>query len=139
MKFKVPIRQDTTYPTEVFNMISSNLQELASEYGRWPDKIVFSGNLGKEVYQVILDKGWDLEKFGPYYNGGAANTITFKYSTRFDLVEERGAIPSSIDNITVNTILSPDEMQKILQSKLQLSYTIERRVDPKIVVYLTRN
>lgn len=139
MNFKVPIKKDDQYPTLVFNMISSNLQELASEYGKWPDKIVFSGNLGQEVHQVILDKGWDLEKFGPYYNGGAVNKITFKYSTRFDLVEERGGISSSIDNIKVNTLLSPDEMQKILQSKLQFTYTLERKVDPKIDVILTRN
>ena len=139
MNFKVPIKKPAEYAMGVFNLLSTNLQELAMEYGKWPDQIVFSGVLGKEVYDLIIEKGWDLMKFGPQYNGGAVNSITFKYSKRIDKVENHGMMPSSIENSVVNSIITPEKMEAILRSKVQLMYTLERRMEPKITVHLSRN
>lgn len=139
MNFKVPAKKLDGYSTEVFNMISTHLYELANEYGKWPDQMLFSGPLGKELYDLIIEKGWDLHKFGPRYTEGPKNTLIFKYSKRIDKVEERGGVTSSLDGFQANTLLSPEDMQKILLNRTQFSYVLEKSLEPKLIIHLTRN
>ena len=62
MKFQVPIEKDLAFTQELFSLLSENISDLVGEYEKLPSKIVFMGNIGRELLtraQHIVDNADD--------------------------------------------------------------------------------
>jgi hypothetical protein len=89
MKFKVPIEKDTLFAQELFALISEHVSDLADEHEKLPNRIIFSGALGKELHDFILDKEWNFKGFGLDRVNGIVDSVTFKYDKPFTQTESR--------------------------------------------------
>lgn len=139
MRFEVPKIKDARFAQELMQMLSDSMSELRTEAGKWPDQMTFGGSLGKEVFDFIQEKGWDLAKFGPSH-AGPVNQVTFYYSKPIDQIEDRGAtiFDEGFNNRKINGIPGPETVQKILGAYSAPAFRIERQVRPKLQVKLFR-
>jgi hypothetical protein len=140
MKFKVPTEKEAVFAVEFFEFLSQNLSELKIESGKWPDSILFTGNLGKELISFIEEKGWDLAQFNPTYRQNVLNKVVFSYSKPIDQIEERGntIFDESLNNREIKGIPGRETQAKILGAYSNLAFTIERKIQPKIEIKLIR-
>lgn len=140
MKFKVPTEKEAAFAVEFFEFLSQNLSELKIESGKWPDSILFTGNLGKELISFIEEKGWDLAQFNPTYKQNVLNKVVFSYSKPIDQIEERGRtiFDESLNNREIKGIPGRETQAKILGAYSNLAFTIERKIQPKIEIKLIR-
>lgn len=140
MKFKVPKEKDHTFSSQFFQLLSENLTELRIESGKWPDSILFTGNLGKELFDFIESLGWDLAHFNPRYTQNIVNKIVFSYSRPIDQIEERGKtiFDESFNNRTISGIPGNETLGKILGAYSNFAFKIERKIQPKIEITLVR-
>lgn len=140
MKFKVPIIKESSFAIDFFEFLSQNLSELKIESGKWPDSILFTGNLGKELISFIEEKGWDLAQFNPTHMQNILNKIVFSYSKPIDQIEERGKtiFDESFNNREIKGIPGKETQAKILGTYSNFSFTIERKIQPKIEIKLIR-
>jgi len=140
MTFQVPATKDGPFTMQFFQILSDNLLELKIEAGKWPDRIAFSGNLGKELYEFIAEKGWDLKQFNLTLVASPVDKIIFEYSKPLTQIEDKGAtiFDESFNGRKVNGIAGADVMQKILTAYSAPAFKIERTIRPKLEVILTR-
>ena len=140
MRLKVSKEKDQAFSGLLFNTLSEYLVELKEETGKWPNRVTLTGSLGGEVYQYIVEMGWDLSKFGLSHLVGGANKITIDYDKPLNQIEDIGntIFDSKLSNIEIKGIPSGDTMKKILGTYLNLSYTIERTVRPSREILLIR-
>ena len=66
MKFQVPIKKDLAFIQEFFTLISENISDLSQEYEKHPNKIIFTGRLGKELLDLIQEKECTITTFLMY-------------------------------------------------------------------------
>ena len=139
MNLNVPKEKDAKFAQNLFVLISDSLCELRDETDKWPDRIIFSGPLGKEVHSFIMEKGWDLAKFNPQAVAGG-NIITFDYSKPLTQIEERGTtlFDESFNNRTMKGIPGPNTVQKIISTYSAPAFKIERQIRPKLEIFLTQ-
>lgn len=140
MQFSVPIKKENSFSTSLFNLLSDCIFELKSESGKFPDRIVFNGPLGKEVHSFILEKGWDLKQFGLQSSDSIVNKIIFEYSKPVDQIEDKGAtiFDEGFNNRKINGIPGPETIQKIIGAYSAPAFKIERQIRPKLEVRLIR-
>ena len=140
MTFSVPQIKSAQFTTDLFNLLSDSIFELRRECGKLPDKISFSGPLGKEVHSFITEKAWDLKQFGLIYVDSIVNKIIFEYSKPVDQIEDNGAtiFDEKLNGKTVNGVAGPETVQKILAAYAAPAFKIERQVRPKLEIRLIR-
>lgn len=140
MQFKVPQIKPASFSTDLFNLLSDCMFELRGECGKLPDKLVFSGPIGREVHTFIVEKGWDLKQFGLQKSESIVNKIIFEYSKPIDQIEDNGAtiFDESFNNRKINGIPGPETIQKILGAYSAPAFKIERQVRPKLEIKLIR-
>ena len=141
MKFKVPIEKDTLFAQELFALISEHVSDLADEHEKLPNRIIFSGALGKELHDFILEKEWNFKGFGLDRVNGIVDSVTFKYDKPFTQTENRFGTTfegGTLHDKTINGIPGPDAAQKIISSYSQPSFSIERTVRPEKRILLSR-
>lgn len=141
MRFQVPIEKGTSFAQDLFALISEHVSDLAIENEKLPNKIIFSGSIGREVFDFILEKEWNFKGFGLEKVNGLVDSITFKYDqaltqteTRFGASFEEG----SLNNKTINGIPGPETTQKIISAYSQPAFSIERTVRPEKKILLVR-
>lgn len=139
MRFEVPISKDAAFINLLFTTLSDRLVELKEETGKWPDRIHFGGSIGKELLSFIEEKGWDLQKFGPFHEG-QINKLIFYYSKPLDQIEDRGGtiFDEALHGKKVNGIPGPKTIQKIISTYAAPAFTIQRQIRPKREIFLTR-
>lgn len=112
------------------------------ETNKWPDQIIFSGPLGKELFNFLDISGWDLKQFNPQHEG-IANKITFKYSKALTLIEDNNApiLDSSLGKNMMNGIVGQDTMNKIRAAYTGSpnAFKKEKTARPQRTVYLARS
>lgn len=109
LTLKVPIDKSEDYPNIAFNELSNFLLIFVRDYGKWPDKIDFHGNIGKELHGLITQK-FDLSnKFILETHNSILNKIIIKYSKKLDMVDSHST-----------------------------PFKIEKKIDPKLEITLTR-
>lgn len=134
----VPKIKDGQFSSELFSELSEKLSDLRSETSKWPDTLIFSGTLGKELFDFILDKSWDLVTFNPRYLAGP-DKIIFEYSKPLTQIEDRGTIfDGSLSERKVNGIVGKETMASILGKYAAPSFTIERTIRPRKEIKLIR-
>lgn len=140
MQFKVPKIKPASFSTELFNVLSDSIFELKNECGKLPDRITFSGPIGKELHSFILEKGWDLAQFGLQQADSLVDKIIFDYSKPVDQIEESGAtiFDESFNGRTINGMPGPKTVNKILSTYAAPAFKIERQVRPKLEIKLIR-
>ena len=138
MRFNISHISESRFATELFQIISDTMLELRDEAGKWPDRITFSGPLGKEVHSFIEKSDWDLKKFNPNYINGIVDKIIFDYSKPVDQIEDRGStiFDGDLNNRTVQGIAGAETVQKILSSYSAPAFRIERQIRPKREIHL---
>lgn len=138
MTLAIPKIKDGRFSSELFSKISDALSDLKIENGKWPDSMVFSGPLGKDLFNFIEEKGWDLFAFNPK-NLPGPNKIIFEYSKPLSQIEEKGTLfDSSFSEKTINGIPGKETISKIIQKYAAPAFTIERTVRPKKEIKLIR-
>lgn len=145
-QFRVPLEKDSFFYQEFFMLMSNSMQELLIDYQEWPDEIQFIGKLGRELKDIIVDKGWDFSKFNiKCFNSSPLNKIVFKYSkplTVSDFKTEDGSIPhinaDSLNQKMINGIPGPETMNKIISNSIGRGFNIEKTVRPELEILLIR-
>lgn len=140
MRLEIPIKKDDNFGVDFFQVLSEGLTDLKIENGKWPDQIQFYGNLGKEAFEYLSEKEWDLAAFNPKSAGGIVNKIVLSYSKPLTQIEDRGGtiFDEALNTKTVNGIPDSKTMGKIQSAYSSLAYTIERTVRPNYEIQLTR-
>ena len=109
LTLKVPIDKPEDYSNIAFNTISDYLLIFVREYGKWPDRITFNGNIGKELYNIISDKFYLSTKFILITNYSILNNIIIDYSKKLDMLDTHST-----------------------------QFKIEKKIDPKLQIDLIR-
>jgi hypothetical protein len=140
MKFQVPIEKDLAFTQDLFSLISENISELAGEYEKLPSKIIFMGNIGKELLAFIQEKEWNFKGFELESASSILDALIFKYSAPFTQTEDRGAIfdGGTLHGKEINGIPGPETAQKIISAYSSPSFMIERTVRPEKQILLFR-
>jgi hypothetical protein len=134
----VPKIKDSNFSSQLFNELSEKLSDLRSETSKWPDSLIFSGDIGKELFEYIQNNGWDLLAFNPKWVTGP-NKIIFEYSKPLTQIEDKGTIfDSSFSERKINGIPGPETMAKIISKYVAPSFTIERTIRPSRQIKLVR-
>jgi hypothetical protein len=140
MRFDVPVEKDSPFILALFEAISDNLSELKITHGKWPDRVYFSGQLGKELYSFIIKAGWDLAKFNPQEINSIVNKISFEYSKPLDQIDDSSVtmMDAPLHNRVVNGFPGEKTIQKIIGAYSPPSFKIERTVRPTLEIRLFR-
>jgi hypothetical protein len=141
MKFQVPIQKDIAFTQELFALISENVYSLNSEYEKLPNKILFTGPLGKELLNFIREKEWNFKGFDLESEGGVLSALIFKYQTPLTQVEDRNSIifaDGGLNGREIEGIPGAETTQKIISAYSQPSFRIERSVEPEKTILLIR-
>jgi hypothetical protein len=141
MKFSIPIDKNVTFAQELFALISEHVSDLSMEYEKMPNKIIFTGQIGKEVFDFIKEKDWNFKGFNLESASGLLDALIFKYDAPFTQTEDRGGVifdGGSIHNKQINGIPGPDTTQKLISAYASPSFIIERTVRPEKRILLVR-
>lgn len=140
MKLKIPKELNNQFSVDLFRALSEGLNELRAETGKWPDSIIISGPLGREVHDFILSQGWKLDQFGIRYAGGIVNKIRLEYSKPLDEIKEVGGtiFDKPIGEIEISGIPSKKMVDTIVSTYSNFSYTIKRTIRPNMEIILIR-
>jgi hypothetical protein len=139
VKFRVPIDKGNDFPMVFFEFIAGQLQQLLVEYQKWPNKVTFLGQMGKELFDIIKEKEWDFDKFNLSHTATGVEKILIEYDKPLDEIEETGYLRGdSIHGQTMNGIPGSDTIGKLKDYSLNTSFRIERKIRPKIEIKLIR-
>lgn len=139
MIFNVPLIKDENFNIKFFYFFSDCIDQIASENNKWPDKITFIGNIGLELVNIINEKGWDFKKFNITNESSIVDKIVIEYSKPIDEISNTGYINGdSLTGKTVEGFPGSDTMSKINNHSLNMNFTIERKIRPKLEIRLKR-
>lgn len=138
MTFKVPLAKDDKFKMEFLNLISRSIDDLYLENQKLPNKIIFSGVIGKELFDFIVSLNWNLNNFNPSFENGP-NKIIFKYLKSFTRTQNPDSsimnLPDKVEGFPGNETLS-----KIMAAYVSPigAFKIEKTVDPTLEIKLIR-
>ena len=146
MKLTVPINKDASFSTTFFNTLSECINILGSETGKWPDRILFSGQIGGELVQLIESTGWDLGRFEISHSVSNLNQMTVDYSKPLDQIEDidqsgkskQSYYNESIHGKVIKGIPSQSTLNHIIGSTAISTFKLERKIRPRVDVKLIR-
>jgi hypothetical protein len=131
MKIDIPINKDNNFSAKLFNLLSKNFIELKNETGKWPECLILSGSLGKEIHSFFIEKAWELSQFNPQCLG-LPNKIIIKYSKPINQIKDVGKtiFDDKMGDRTISGIPSSDTMKSLFSTYSNLSYTLEKTIRP---------
>ena len=141
MKFKVPLDKDIAFIQEFFALMSENISDLTYEYEKHPNKIIFTGKLGKELFDLIIEKKWNFKGFDLESASSTLDALIFKYSAPLTQIDGKmGAIfdEGTLHGKEINGIPGPETAHKIISTYASPSFMIERTVRPEKRILLVR-
>lgn len=141
MRLLVPKEKDSAFATKLFEVILTNVEELTQENLQHPKKIVFMGNLGKEVLTFIREKGWNFEGFHLERTEGLINSIVFKYDAPLTVSNDPNQVifeDETLHGKIINGIPGEGTVHKLISSYASPSFKMEKTVRPERRVSLTR-
>jgi len=139
VKFKVPISKGDEFPMIFFEFFAGQLQQLLVEYQKWPNRVTFLGDMGKELFDLIYEKGWDFNQFNLSHTLTGVEKILIEYDKPLDEIEETGYLKGdSLHGQTMQGIPGSNTIGKLRDHALNTSFRIERKVRPKIEIKLIR-
>lgn len=141
MKLYVPTIKNQEFSNTFFSSLSDGIITLKEETGKWPDILQLSGALGKELHSFIIEKGWDLNKFGLTLHSSIVNKIYIAYSKPLNQIESdigKTIFDESLHERKINGIVSDNTMDKIISAYSSFSFTIERTIRPSYEIRLFR-
>ena len=138
MKFQVPIEKDLTFAQDLIAMISENISDLTGEYEKLPNKIIFTGSLGKELLSFIQEKEWNFKGFDLESTDAILDALIFKYNTPLTQIDGRTNVMGSLHGEEINGIPGPETAQKIISTYASPSFMLERTVRPEKRILLIR-
>lgn len=138
MKFQVPIEKDLTFAQDLIAMISENISDLTGEYEKLPNKIIFTGSLGKELLSFIQEKEWNFKGFDLESTDTILDALIFKYNTPLTQIDGRTSVMGSLHGKEINGIPGPETAQKIISTYASPSFMLERTVRPEKRILLIR-
>ena len=139
LEYKVPFNKDSKFSTEFFYFFSDCVDRIGSETERWPNKVTFLGKIGKELFDIINEKEWDFKRFNLTYQKSILNKIIVEFDKPLDQIEERGYTKGdSLTDQTMEGIPGDKTVNKMKEHSMNMSFTIERKIRPKLEVILKR-
>lgn len=139
MKFNVPILKGNNFAADFFHFFADCIDQIAYENQKWPDKITFVGNIGKELIDIINDKQWDFKRFNLKHENSIVDKIIIAYSKPIDQIEDSGYISGdSLHGQTMKGIPGEKTMSSISNHAINTNFRIERKIRPKLEIKLIR-
>lgn len=141
MRLSVPKEKDSTFASELFNTILTNIDDLTQENLKHPKKIVFMGHLGKEAFAFIQANGWNFDGFSLEKVDGLVNAIVFKYDAPLTVSNDPGQVTfeeGTLHGKIINGIPGDGTVHKLISSYSSPSFKVEKTVRPERRVQLTR-
>jgi hypothetical protein len=139
VKFNVPIVKGNDFPMLLFGLLSNQIQQLATEHEKWPNKVTFLGQIGKEILDIIEEKKWDFDKFNLTHEQTSVNKIIIEYTKPLDQIEDMGyAKGDSLHGQTMKGLPGDETISKLKNHSLNMSFQIERKIRPKLEIKLIR-
>lgn len=140
MQFLVPINKTKEFEVSFFNSLAYAIQTLAEETNKWPDKVIFIGPLGKELYDIIIKNAWDLSKFNPTHLHSAVSKIRIEYSKPITFTQDHGITKGdSLHGKIINGIPGPETIAKLINFSAMPSFSVEKQERPFLEVILKRD
>lgn len=141
MRLLVPKEKDLRFASQLFEIISNNVEVLAQENLKLPKKIIFAGPLGREALAFIREKGWNFEGFSLESQGGILNLIIFKYDEPLTQTTDPNQVTfdgGSLHGKTISGIPGEGTIHKIISTYSSPSFKVEKTVRPERRVKLFR-
>ena len=141
MRLSVPKEKDSRFAAELFETLSANIEDLASENLKLPKKILFSGPLGREALSFIRSKEWNFDGFSLENLGGISNSIVFKYDAPLTQTNDPNQVifeEGSLHGKVIKGIPGEGTIQKMIASYAAPSFKVEKTVRPERRVTLHR-
>lgn len=142
MRFKVPVEKDASFNATFFQFLNKAILDCGDEVYKWPDKITFSGRLGLELYNIIEENNWSLDRFNPTHVKSPVDKIIIEFTKPVSQTEERGVVrDDKLHDKIIEGIPGKETVQKIqdyASGSMSMNYNIERNVRPKVEIKLHR-
>ena len=139
LTFNVPLEKDIEFATQFFYFFSECIHEIGSETERWPNKVTFLGDMGKELLDIIIEKDWDFKRFNLEHKISILNKIVIEYDKPLKQIYHTGYLKGdSLHDQTMNGIPGDQTVNRMRDNTISTSFTIERNIRPKLEVILKR-
>lgn len=143
MKISVPKYEDPLFNQEVVRIINGLIDWMIEDYEERPQRVTFSGPLGKYLYDMCIRDDWDLGKIQKIHKDGP-NKIFIEYIDNVTIKKEDKSPPrhESLDGKIIEGIPGPNTMAKLVASMTGgptgkgSNISIEKTERPKLEVEL---
>ena len=137
-KFKVPVIKSDSFNFDLFKILCNSIDELGFENNKVPTSIKFTGELGKELFDIITELKWDLAKLNPIFIDSNYSQILIGYNKALTKVENIGTPNEGIDGKIIEGFPSENTVKHIISSSIDLTFTKESTSRPEIIIQLIR-
>jgi hypothetical protein len=137
-KFTVPVVKPDSFNLELFSMLLDYIDELGFENNKVPTSIKFTGILGKELFDIITELKWDLDKLNPIFLDSNHSQILIGYDKALTRTENIGIPNQGIGGKIIEGFPSENTVKHIISSSIDLTFTKESTSRPEIVIHLIR-
>lgn len=137
-KFKVPVIKPDSFNFDLFKILCNSIDELGFENNKVPTSIKFTGELGKELFDIVTELKWDLDKLNPIFIDSDYSQILIGYDKALTKVENMGIPNEGIDGKIIEGFPSKNAINHIVSSSIDLTFTKESTVRPEISINLIR-
>ena len=139
LEYKVPFDKDSKFSTDFFYFFSDCIDRIGSETERWPNKVTFLGKIGQELLDIIINNDWDFKRFNLVHQNSTLNKIIIEFDKPLDQTEERGYVKGDrFTGKTMEGIPGDTTVSKMKEHSMNMNFTIERKIRPKLEVILKR-
>jgi hypothetical protein len=116
------------------------IDSLKLDNGQWPDKIIFSGEIGKQVYMLVINEGWEFNTTVEMKPNSKENRVFILYSKKKTKHESWHGITlgEKLDGKVIKGIPSDDMMGKLMDAYYQPAYKKETWEHPTLEIELIR-
>ena len=140
MKIKVPKYPDAIFKHEIVKLVNGLIQILVDDYEERPDRLVFSGKLGRFLLNMYYEDIWDIGEIEVTWRDGYDQLI-IEYTKNITIKKGEGDIPfapdQSLDGKIIEGIPGSMTMSKIVGSRMGgINYSMEKTENPKMTIEL---
>lgn len=135
---RIPQDKSPEFKMELFTVFSQAFEEIAFNNEKAPNSILFTGKLGKEVFDLINELKWDLNGMNPTFKPSNVSRITIGYKEALNKIEHDSIIRDSIDGKMIEGIPTAEAMKGLMSSYISPNFKKEKTIRPEKIIHLVR-
>ena len=138
---KVPLVKDLLFEKELKKYLLYRMDLLFKEYNNnIPDTISCKGHLGKHVFNIITNNNWKFGSTKIVHEKGP-NAIEIRFDNGIS-IEKNSKLSmgtgSTIDGRVIEGFIDSKSQTSIIRSSIDNNFTIEKTVNPKVIIKLEK-